>query len=138
MSTMQGVLKKIGHSLSARLVLIFFIAAMAYGYAGRYAFTLFQDTDYLRRIAGAHTALHTDYILQDIGSPPSVERAQAIEWVVYQALRSSDKYVWFYNQRCQYLSNLNVAPEMPPAIERARRKVANNEEIGFDMAPIWE
>ena len=66
------------------------------------------------------------------------ERAQAIEWVVYQALRSSDKYVWFYNQRCQYLNNLNVAPEMPPAIERARRKVANNEEIGFDMAPIWE
>lgn len=78
MNLLRRALRKLGHSLSARLLLVFFVASMAYGYSARYAFTLFQDTDYLRRIAGAHTALHTDYILQDLGSPPNVARAQAI------------------------------------------------------------
>jgi len=71
-------LMRAGHSLTARLLLIFFVASMAYGYAARYAFTLFQDTDYLRRVAGAHMALHTEYILKDIGLPPNIDRAQAI------------------------------------------------------------
>ena len=78
MDLIRRGLRKLGHSLTARLLLIFFVASMAYGYSARYAFTLFQDTDYLRRIAGAHTALHTDYIMQDLGSPPDIARAQAI------------------------------------------------------------
>ena len=69
---------KIGHSLTARLLLIFLFAAIAYWQASMYAFRLFQDTDYLRRIAGAHMALHTDYIIEDIGSPPDIEKAKAI------------------------------------------------------------
>jgi signal transduction histidine kinase len=77
-SLIRRFLLRTGHSLSARLLLIFFLASMAYGYAARYAFTLFQDTDYLRRIAGAHIALHAEYIINDIGSPPDIERAQAI------------------------------------------------------------
>jgi signal transduction histidine kinase len=68
----------LGHSMSARLLLIFFVASVAYGYAARYSFALFQDTDYLRRIVGAHTALHSEYILNDIGHPPDITRAQAI------------------------------------------------------------
>ena len=67
MSMVRDFLKRIGHSLTARLLLIFFIASMAYWQASVYAFSLFQDTDYLRRIAGAHTVLHTEYILNDIG-----------------------------------------------------------------------
>jgi signal transduction histidine kinase len=78
MNMLRRILKIVGHSMTARLLLIFFIASMAYWQASVYAFSLFQDTDYLRRIAGAHTALHTEYILQDIGSPPNIERAQAI------------------------------------------------------------
>ncbi|MCP4000154.1 MAG: HAMP domain-containing histidine kinase [Gammaproteobacteria bacterium] len=78
MNMLRRVLKVVGHSLTARLLLIFFVASMAYWQASVYAFTLFQDTDYLRRIAGAHIALHTDYILKDIGSPPDITRAKAI------------------------------------------------------------
>lgn len=78
MSTVTRWARAVGHSMSARLVLIFFLASLAYGYAARYSFTLFQDTDYLRRIVGAHTALHSEYILNDIGSPPDIRRAQAI------------------------------------------------------------
>ncbi len=78
MNSIRNFLRRMGHSLSARLLFIFFIAAMAYGYAARLAFTLFQDTDYLRRIAGAQVALHTEYIIEDLGSPPDLERAQSI------------------------------------------------------------
>ena len=66
------------------------------------------------------------------------ERALSMEWVVYHALRNSDQYVWFYTEKPRYLDNHLVAPEMPPAIERARQKVAANEPIGFDFAPIRE
>jgi signal transduction histidine kinase len=67
-----------GRSLSARLLVIFFIGSMVYGYAARYAFTVFTDTDYLRQIVGAHIALHSEYILKDIGSPPDISKAEAI------------------------------------------------------------
>ena len=78
MSSMRRFFFTIAHSLSARLLQIFILASMLYGYAARYAFTVFQDTDYLRQIAGAHIALHSEYILNDIGAPPDLARAQAI------------------------------------------------------------
>ena len=78
MSSLRAAVRSVGHSLSARLLLIFFLASVAYGYAARYSFSLFQDTDYLRQIVGAHIALHSDYILEDIGAPPDVSKAQAI------------------------------------------------------------
>jgi len=78
MGFLKNALRKLAHSLSARLLIIFVIATIIYGYAARYSFTLFQDTDYLRRIVGAHIVLHSDYLLADIGSPPNMERAQAI------------------------------------------------------------
>jgi len=66
------------------------------------------------------------------------ERAVAMEWVVYHALKNSDKYVWFYTEKIHYLRNVRVPPEMIPAIERARQKVARNEKIGFDYNPLRE
>jgi signal transduction histidine kinase len=78
MNMLRKILKSIGHSLTARLLLIFGIALSAWWFASVYAVSLFQDTDYLRRIAGAHTVLHADYILKDIGTPPNIEKAQAI------------------------------------------------------------
>ena len=66
------------------------------------------------------------------------ERGLGMEWVVYHALKNSDRYVWFYTEKPGYLENRLIAPEMPPAIDRARRKVAANEEIGFDFVPIRE
>jgi signal transduction histidine kinase len=78
MNMLRRALKKVGHSLTARLLLIFGMALFAWWFASVYAVSLFQDTDYLRRIAGAHTVLHSDYILKDIGTPPDIEKARAI------------------------------------------------------------
>jgi len=64
------------------------------------------------------------------------ERALHMEWVVYHALKNSDGYAWVHAEKPQYLDNVRVPPEMAAAIDRARRKVARNEEIGFDITPI--
>jgi signal transduction histidine kinase len=65
-------------SLSARLLGVFLLTSIIYGAVSRYAVDLVLDRDYLREIVGAHIALHTNYVMQDLGYPPSIERAKAI------------------------------------------------------------
>lgn len=72
------MLRRIFHSLSARLLAVFLITALVYGVASRFVVELVFDRDYLRQIAGAHVSLHADYVLRDIGLPPDLARAQAI------------------------------------------------------------
>lgn len=72
------MIRQLTRSLSARLLGIFLVTSIIYGVASRYAVNLVLDRDYLRQIAGAHIALHTNYVMQDLGDPPSVERARAI------------------------------------------------------------
>ncbi len=74
----RAILKKIAHSLSARLLGIFLITSLVYGFSARFAVELVLDRDYLREIIGSHVALHTTYLLQDLGVPPSIERAAEI------------------------------------------------------------
>ncbi|MDJ0928037.1 MAG: HAMP domain-containing sensor histidine kinase [Gammaproteobacteria bacterium] len=68
----------ITRSLSARLLAIFLLTSLAYGVASRYTVEFVLDRDYLREIVGAHMSRYTKYMLDDLGYPPSVERAQAI------------------------------------------------------------
>ena len=68
----------IGHSLSARLLGIFLATALVYGFASRYAVDLVIDRHYLREVISAHISLHVDYLVQDLGSPPDIEKAQSI------------------------------------------------------------
>jgi len=71
-------IRRVTHSLSARLVVVFLLASVAYTYAAGFALQLFQDSDYLRRIVGAHISLHAEYVLKDIGIPPSIAKAKSI------------------------------------------------------------
>lgn len=72
------MIKQISRSLSARLLGIFILTAIVYGVLGRFVYLLVLDQDFLREVVGAHISLHADYVLDDIGSPPSIERAKAI------------------------------------------------------------
>jgi len=74
----MNTLRRLLHSLSARLVLVFLLGSILYSYAASFSLNLFQDTDALRQVVGAHIALHADYVLSDIGTPPSIGRAAAI------------------------------------------------------------
>jgi len=75
---MRNPLHSIAHSLSARLLGIFLITAVVYGVAARFAVELVLDRDYLREMIGSHIALHTTYLIDDLGSPPRVERAKKL------------------------------------------------------------
>lgn len=75
---MQRFLRLIAHSLSARLLGVFFLTALVYGVAARHAVNLVLDRDYLREMIGSHVALHTTYLVEDLGSPPSIERASEL------------------------------------------------------------
>jgi len=75
---MRNVIHRVTNSLSARLLGIFLITAFVYGITARFAVELVLDRDYLREMIGSHVALHTKYLLQDIGHPPSVDRAQQL------------------------------------------------------------
>ncbi len=74
----MNTLTRITHSLSARLLVVFLLASIAYTYAVGFAMQAFQDSDYLRLIVGAHISLHAEYVLKDLGTPPSVARAKDI------------------------------------------------------------
>ena len=72
------MIARLTRSLSARLLVIFLGTSLVYAFASRAAVDLVLDRDYLREIIGAHLALHTNYVLRDLGYPPNVERAQAL------------------------------------------------------------
>ncbi len=72
------MIKEISRSLSARLLGIFILTALVYAFVGRFVYLLVLDQDYLREVVGAHISLHADYVLNDIGFPPDIERAKAI------------------------------------------------------------
>jgi len=72
------MIARIARSLSARLLLVFLLTSVVYGLASRSAVDLVLDTDYLREIIGAHMSLHSNYMLRDLGYPPSIERAEAL------------------------------------------------------------
>ena len=68
----------IGHSLTARLIGIFVITSLVYVFASRYAVELVVDRHYLREVISAHVSLHVDYLVDDLGSPPDIEKARSI------------------------------------------------------------
>ena len=72
------MIPRVLRSLSARLIIIFLLTSALYGAGSRYAVELVLDQDYLREIVGAHMGRYTSYLLDDLGYPPSVERAKAI------------------------------------------------------------
>lgn len=70
--------KRLTESLSLKLVAIFASVALAFVLVARLGVQWIYDTDYLRALISGHLQLHLHYVREDIGSPPSVERALAI------------------------------------------------------------
>lgn len=64
------------------------------------------------------------------------ERMKWVEHNVYWALKTSSRYVWFYNENMEWLDGRNIPAGLVGAIESARRKVATGEPLGFEISPI--
>lgn len=72
------MIRQIAHSLPARLLGVFLITSLIYGVGSRYTFDLVWGSGYLSEVVGGHMALYIDYVLDDLGDPPQIERAEAI------------------------------------------------------------
>lgn len=72
------MLRTLSRSLSFRLLGIFLALAAAFAFFAIAALRWVYDTDELRELVSGHLSLHIDYVLDDIGDPPRIERAIAI------------------------------------------------------------
>jgi len=72
------VITRILNSLSARLLGIFLVTALLYGFGAYLAVNFVLDRDDLRQMIGPQISYYVDLLLQDIGSPPDIGRAQEI------------------------------------------------------------
>ena len=72
------MISRILNSLSARLLGIFLVAALLYAVAAYFAVNFVLNRDEVRELIGPHVALYMDYILEEIGEPPSIENATRI------------------------------------------------------------
>jgi signal transduction histidine kinase len=65
-------------SLSFRLLGIFLLLAIVFVYGATVALRWIYSQDDLRELIHGHLSLHVDYVRQDIGDPPRIDRAIAI------------------------------------------------------------
>jgi len=129
----RRLLHGVGHSLSARLLAIFLITSFIYAIASRYAVDLVLDRHYLREVISAHIALHANYLVQDLGSPPDIEKARSIVAEHPMDIRISGPGIdWASNPEFPTLAQLqdSMEPGQPHMF------FDQVEQAGPD-APVW-
>jgi signal transduction histidine kinase len=72
------MLEGLTRSLSFRLLAIFLLLATVFVYGATVALRWIYSQDDLRELIHGHLSLHVDYVRQDIGDPPRIDRAIAI------------------------------------------------------------
>jgi signal transduction histidine kinase len=72
------MIRLLSYSLSLRLLAIFLILAALFAWGVVAGIRWAYSADDLRALISGHLSLHVDYVRQDIGSPPRVDRALAI------------------------------------------------------------
>jgi len=72
------MLEGLTRSLSFRLLAIFLLLAVIFIYSASVAIRWVYSEDDLRELISGHLSLHVDYVRNDIGSPPRIDRAIAI------------------------------------------------------------
>jgi signal transduction histidine kinase len=69
---------RISRSLSFRLLAIFVVLAALFVFGTFKAIQRFYNSDQIRGLVSGHLSLHVSYVREDIGVPPSIDRAIAI------------------------------------------------------------
>jgi signal transduction histidine kinase len=72
------MISRFWHSLSLRLLAIFLLLAALFAWGVVAGIRWAYSADDLRTVISGHLQLHIDYVRQDIGSPPRLDRALAI------------------------------------------------------------
>ena len=61
------------------------------------------------------------------------QQALWFEHNAYYALRTSDEYAWLYTEPTNFWTGANIPAGFTEALLRAKKKVANNEPLGFKV-----
>ena len=69
---------RLSHSLSFRLLLIFAVLGSLFVFGTFKAIQRFYNSDQIRGLISGHLSLHVNYVRDDIGVPPRIDRALAI------------------------------------------------------------
>jgi signal transduction histidine kinase len=94
-------------SLSLRLLIIFLLLGVLFAYGAQQAVRWVYATDQLRELVSGHLSLHVNYVRQDIGFPPQIERALAITQKVPVDIRlSGPELDWASHPEFPLLSQL--------------------------------
>ena len=72
------MLSRLSRSLSFRLLVIFLVLGSAFIFGTFKAVQRFYNSDQIRGLISGHLSLHVSYVREDIGVPPSIDRALAI------------------------------------------------------------
>ena len=70
--------RRLARSLSFRLLVIFLLLGGLFVYGTLAAIRWVYNSDDIRGLISGHLSLHVQYVLEDIGSPPRIDRAIAI------------------------------------------------------------
>jgi len=105
------MLKQFSRSLSFRLLAIFIMLGGLFVFGTFKAIKVVYNSDDIRGLISGHLSLHVSYVLNDIGSPPRIERAIGITERVPVDIRISGPDLdWASDPDFPKLSELNFAP----------------------------
>lgn len=105
------MLNKFSMSLSFRLLAIFFLLGGLFVFGTFKAIKIVYNSDDIRGLISGHLSLHVSYVLNDIGSPPRIERAIGITERVPVDIRISGPDLdWASDPDFPQLNELNFAP----------------------------
>ena len=105
------MLKRLSRSLSFRLFVIFVVLGSAFVFGTFKAIQRFYNSDQIRGLISGHLSLHVSYVREDIGVPPSIDRAIAITKKVPVDIRiSGPDFDWASDPLFPNLEELEFAP----------------------------
>ena len=101
----------LSRSLSLRLLAIFVVLSGLFVFGTMKAIQRFYNSDEIRGLISGHLSLHVSYVREDIGVPPSIERAIAITEKVPVDIRILGPDVdWASDSAFPRLEQLSFAP----------------------------
>ena len=105
------MIEKFRHSLSLRLLAIFLILGGLFVYGALTAVRWVYNSDDIRGLISGHLSLHVQYVREDIGSPPRIDRALSITRRVPVDIRIVGPGVnWASDPDFPQLDNLEFGP----------------------------
>lgn len=105
------MLNRLSRSLSFRLLAIFIVLGSLFVFGTFKAIQRFYNSDQIRGLISGHLSLHVSYVREDIGVPPSIDRAIAITEKVPVDIRILGPDIdWASDPAFPTLDRLDFAP----------------------------